>query len=245
VNEDHWDADGNEKPLQWVDENDNHNNNMSKPAEVNAASTSTHTQHQVVDLSILETEDAAQKRSQSYRKSKKIYFDDVNDCWDDSSSDSSAKTHDSLRVHTCAFQKKHDHSKHHHHHSDKGLLHHRNGMDHHHHGMRDKNGNGKRPCSKVQTIVRLLERIGSGSSFNSSEGPSDSSKHNMKVWENAFRGQESKARKRSVGFNLKKLFKSFSNKHKNKKNKNSSRFHQTNGGTMLDRKVFDIRKLSL
>ena len=38
------------------------------------------------------------------------------------------------------------------------------------------------PLAKVQTIERILDRIGSGSSFNSSEGPSDTSKHNMALY---------------------------------------------------------------
>ena len=70
----------------------------------------------------------------------------------------------------------------------------------------------------------------------------------MKVWENAFRGQESKARKRSVGFNLKKLF-SFSNKNKHKQNNKSNSHHHSRlfqkQTHCLDRRVFDIRKLSL
>ena len=91
--------------------------------------------------------------------------------------------------------------------------------------------------SKVQTIYKIIERIGSGSSFNSSEGPSDSSKHNMKVWENAYRGNESK-HKRSLGLTLKKLFSFSSKQSKNAKQATQSK-------RKLDRRVLDIRKLSL
>ena len=127
----------------------------------------------------------------------------------DSSSDASAKTYDSLRVNTNARVREgsrhahaHAHHHHHHHHHDRAS-----------HGAGDPKGRGTRhrsstgavtshrnprahrqgrggqlfgqysKVSKVQTIVRILDRIGSGSSFTSSEGPSDSSKHSMKMWE--------------------------------------------------------------
>ena len=186
---------------------------------------------QVVDLSILDTLDTAANKQ--YRKSKKIHNID----WDDSNSDSSANTHDSLRVHTCAQPKK-----------DSSAY----ASSHHHGDKRGKSGkSGKMKgtpfgtygtknhlkFSKVQTIYKIIERIGSGSSFNSSEGPSDSSKHNMKVWENAYRGNESK-HKRSLGLTLKKLFSFSSKQSKNAKQATQSK-------RKLDRRVLDIRKLSL
>lgn len=143
---------------------------------------------EVVDLSILEKEDeVSRQRLAMYRKSKKKYID-----WEDSDSDSSAKSNDSVMVHTCAQAKRAPATA----------------MDSMR-GRRGKMGNRRLPLAKVQTIERILDRIGSGSSFNSSEGPSDSSKHNMKVWENAYGGQErSKHKPRSKGIGLKLMIKS-------------------------------------
>ena len=75
-------------------------------------------------------------------------------------------------------------------------------------GRRGKMGNRRLPLAKVQTIERILDRIGSGSSFNSSEGPSDSSKHNMQVWEKAHHHHLGGKHKRTKGTTLKLLLKS-------------------------------------
>jgi len=103
--------------------------------------------------------------------------------------------------------------------------------------------------SKVQFAQRIIERIGSGSSFNSSEGPSDSSKHNMKVWENTFRGQGKNkvGPKRSIGIALKKFF-SFQGRAGGRSKQGCALAREQvtrESKRMLERKVMDIRKLSL
>lgn len=114
----------------------------------------------IVDLSILENdaEEACRQRYSRSQKKKHI------ECWDDSDggSDASATSHDSLLAHSAGKPQK-----------PKDM---------------PKRFGGRRarrqqfPLAKVQTIERILDRIGSGSSFNSSEGPSDTSKHNMALY---------------------------------------------------------------